>query len=166
MLNTDAHNPQIKPQNRMTKPQFFRNTSGINDGADIPEEVVSSIYDDITNDEIRMKDEMEAALSSAGPGLTGAFVNVGRDLQKEAYVMQTSNMANKTEVGGRKQIEQKLSHTCVGIVQVTNAIATKGTTRATILQRFPLRSRQTYVRGGLVVIPGRTFWTIAGNRGQ
>ncbi|KAF9782748.1 sec7 guanine nucleotide exchange factor [Thelephora terrestris] len=97
MLNTDAHNPQIKPQNRMTKPQFFRNTSGINDGADIPEEVVSGIYDDITNNEIRMKDEMETALPAAGAGLTGALVNVGRNLQKEAYVAQTSNMANKTE---------------------------------------------------------------------
>jgi brefeldin A-inhibited guanine nucleotide-exchange protein len=99
MLNTDAHNPQIKPQNRMTKPQFFRNTSGINDGADIPEEVVSGIYDEITNNEIRMKDEMETALPAAGAGLTGALVNVGRNLQKEAYVAQTSNMANKTEVG-------------------------------------------------------------------
>lgn len=99
MLNTDAHNPQIKPQNRMTKPQFFRNTSGINDGANIPEEVVSGIYDDITTNEIRMKDEVEATLPAGGAGLTGAFVNVGRDLQKEAYVMQTSNMTNKTEVG-------------------------------------------------------------------
>jgi len=99
MLNTDSHNPQIKLQNRMTKPQFFRNTSGINDGTNIPEEVVSSIYDDIQNNEIRMKDEMEAALPIPGAGLANALVNVGRDLQKEAYVMQTSNMANKTEVG-------------------------------------------------------------------
>jgi len=101
MLNTDAHNPQIKPQNKMTKPQFFRNTSGINDGADIPEEVVSSIYDDIRGNEIRMKDEMEAVPPAAGAGLANALVNVGRDLQKEAYVMQTSSMTNKTEVGNR-----------------------------------------------------------------
>lgn len=145
MLNTDAHNPQIKPQNRMTKPQFFRNTSGINDGANIPEEVVSGIYDDIISNEIRMKDEVGAALPSTGPGLAGALVNVGRDLQKEAYVVQTNNMSNKTEVGGQTQRNGKLSHTHVGVVQITNAIATKGTTRATILQRFPLRSRQTYV---------------------
>lgn len=105
MLNTDAHNPQIKPQNRMTKPQFFRNTSGINDGANIPEEVTSGIYDDITVNEIRMKDEMETTLPAAGAGLTGALVNVGRDLQKEAYVMQTSNMANKTEVGNHTRLE-------------------------------------------------------------
>jgi brefeldin A-inhibited guanine nucleotide-exchange protein len=133
MLNTDAHNPQIKPQNKMTKPQFFRNTSGINDGADIPEEVVSSIYDDILGNEIRMKDEMEAALPAAGAGLANAFVNVGRDLQKEAYVVQTSNMANKTEVGNRHSSSEKLSHLWVGIVQIPNAVATKGTTRPTVL---------------------------------
>ena len=101
MLNTDSHNPQIKPQNKMTKPQFFKNTSGINDGADMPEDIVSSIYDDIKNNEIRMKDEMEAALPAAGAGLANALVNVGRDLHKEAYVMQTSNMTNKTEVGNQ-----------------------------------------------------------------
>ena len=145
MLNTDAHNPQIKAQNRMTKPQFFRNTSGINDGADIPEEVVSGIYDDITNNEIRMKDEVRAALPSTGPGLAGALVNVGRDLQKEAYVVQTNNMANKTEVGSQTQRSGKLSDTDVGVVQITNAIATKRTTRPAVLQRFPLRSRQTNV---------------------
>ncbi len=25
MLNTDAHNPSIKPENKMTKPQFVSN---------------------------------------------------------------------------------------------------------------------------------------------
>jgi len=105
MLNTDSHNPQIKPQNKMTKPQFFRNTSGINDGADIPEEIVSGIYDNIKNNEIRMKDEMEATVPAAGAGLANALVNVGRDLQKEAYVMQTSNMTNKTEVSVQTQMK-------------------------------------------------------------
>ena len=118
MLNTDSHNPQIKPQNKMTKPQFFKNTSGINDGTDIPEEVVSGIYDDIRNNEIRMKDEMEAALPASGAGLANALVNVGRDLQKEAYVVQTSNMANKTEVGCRTFFRSLNdgSHINVGIV--------------------------------------------------
>ena len=145
MLNTDAHNPQIKPQSKMTKPQFFRNTSGINDGADIPEDVVSGIYDDIIANEIRMKDEMGATLPATGAGLTGAIVSVGRDLQKEAYVMQTNNMANKTEVGTRAQFESKLSYFHIGAVQIPNAFSTKGTTWSTIFQCFPLRSRQTYV---------------------
>ena len=98
MLNTDAHNPQVK--NRMTKADFLKNNRGINDGRDLPEELLSSIYDDIVNNEIRMKDEVEAIQLSItpAPGIANALANVGRDLQKEAYMMQSNNMANKTEV--------------------------------------------------------------------
>ncbi|KAI0265936.1 hypothetical protein BC834DRAFT_158606 [Gloeopeniophorella convolvens] len=98
LLNTDAHNPQVK--HRMTKTDFIRNNRGINDNADLPEEFLSSIYDDIVNNEIRMKDEMDAALVQAtpgGPGIAGALATVGRDLQREAYMLQSSGMANKTE---------------------------------------------------------------------
>ena len=99
MLNTDAHNPQVK--NRMTKLEFTKNNRGINDGADLPEEMLSAIYDEIVSNEIRMKDEVDAALSTAtaapAAGLAGAIVNVGRDFQREAYMMQSHGMANKTE---------------------------------------------------------------------
>jgi len=99
MLNTDAHNPQVK--HRMTKNDFLKNNRGINDGADLPPDFLNGIYDDIVNNEIRMKDELDAALgqvAASGPGITGALVSVGRDLQREAYMLQSSGMANKTEV--------------------------------------------------------------------
>ena len=99
MLNTDAHNPQVK--HRMTKNDFIKNNRGINDNADLPEEFLTVIYDDIVNNEIRMKDEMDAALGQipgSGPSITGSLVTVGRDLQREAYMLQSSGMANKTEV--------------------------------------------------------------------
>ncbi|PPQ94949.1 hypothetical protein CVT25_003921 [Psilocybe cyanescens] len=97
MLNTDAHNPQIKK--RMTRADFLKNNRGINEGADLPEEFLSQVFDDIVNNEIRMKDEVEAglAIQAPGPGLANAIASVGRDLQKEAYVMQSNGMANKTE---------------------------------------------------------------------
>ncbi len=84
----------------MTKQGFIANNRGINDGQDLPEELLSSIYDEIVNNEIRMKDEVEAPNVAApgGQGLAGVLANVGRDLQKEAYVTQSNNMANKTEV--------------------------------------------------------------------
>jgi len=99
MLNTDAHSPQVKK--RMTKNDFLKNNRGINDGQDLPEEYLLAIYDGIHANEIRMKDEVEAAMSivQPGTGIAGALANVGRDLQKEAYVMQSAGMANKTEVG-------------------------------------------------------------------
>ncbi|EMD40859.1 hypothetical protein CERSUDRAFT_131198 [Gelatoporia subvermispora B] len=97
LLNTDAHNPQVK--HRMTKVDFIKNNRGINDGQDLPEELLSSIFDEIISNEIRMKDEVEAAPvpTTPGPGLANALANVGRDLQKEAYMTQSNNMANKTE---------------------------------------------------------------------
>ena len=98
MLNTDAHNPQVKK--RMTKADFIKNNRGINDGADLPEALLSEVFDDILSNEIRMKDEIETGMQPgvAGPGLANALANVGRDLQKEAYVLQSSGMASKTEV--------------------------------------------------------------------
>ncbi|KAG6332941.1 hypothetical protein ID866_6147 [Astraeus odoratus] len=96
LLNTDAHNPQIK--HRMTKADFIRNNRGINDGEDLQEELLSGIFDDIQNNEIRMKDEVDlVTLPVAGAGLANVLANVGRDLQKEAYMLQSSGMANKTE---------------------------------------------------------------------
>jgi brefeldin A-inhibited guanine nucleotide-exchange protein len=97
LLNTDAHNPQVK--RRMTKADFIKNNRGINDNADLPEEVLSEIFDEIVSNEIRMKEETELGPNApiSGPGLANALANVGRDLQKEAYVMQSNGMANKTE---------------------------------------------------------------------
>ncbi|KAJ6613490.1 hypothetical protein B0H10DRAFT_2048736 [Mycena sp. CBHHK59/15] len=96
LLNTDHYNPQVKK--RMTKSDFIKNNRGINDNADLPEQFLSDIFDEIVSNEIRMKDEVEAVGAAVtGPGLANALANVGRDLQKEAYVLQSSGMANKTE---------------------------------------------------------------------
>ncbi|OCF43947.1 guanine nucleotide exchange protein for ADP-robosylation factor [Kwoniella heveanensis CBS 569] len=92
MLNTDAHNPNLK-QKRMTKAEFVKNNRGINDGSDLPQEYLEETYDEIQNNEIKMKDEIEIAPTAAAGGLS----SVGRDLQREAYVAQSENMASKTE---------------------------------------------------------------------
>lgn len=96
MLNTDAHSPQVK--HRMTKSDFVRNNRGINDGENLPEAFLLAIFDEIQNNEIRMKDEVDMVnLPATGAGIANALANVGRDLQKEAYILQSSGMANKTE---------------------------------------------------------------------
>ncbi|KAG9017973.1 guanine nucleotide exchange protein for ADP-robosylation factor [Tulasnella sp. 427] len=119
MLNTDLYNPQVK--NRMTRQGFLRNNAGINDGTDLPEDLLNSIFDEISGNEIRMKDEMEAAILNAPVPTSGlSALALGRDLQKEAYVMQSTGMANKTEAlfktmmraqkkGGSKSSEQFFS---------------------------------------------------------
>jgi brefeldin A-inhibited guanine nucleotide-exchange protein len=101
LLNTDQYNPQVKK--RMTKEDFIKNNRGINDNGDLPPELLNSIYDEIASKEIRMKDEIEAietaqATQSQSGGFAGALANVGRDLQKEAYMVKSHGMVNKTEV--------------------------------------------------------------------
>ena len=94
MLNTDAHNKNLK-QKRMTKVEFVKNNRGINDGNDLPEDFLGEVYDEIQNNEIKMKDEVEAGPPTAG--LSGSLVIIRRNLQKEAYFAESENMASKTE---------------------------------------------------------------------
>ncbi|CDS00364.1 probable SEC7-component of non-clathrin vesicle coat [Sporisorium scitamineum] len=96
MLNTDAHNPQVK--HRMTFKDFVKNNSGIDDGKSLPEEYLRSVFDEIQTNEIKMKDEVAAPAPVApSSGLANAIATVGRDLQREAWVLQSEGMANKTE---------------------------------------------------------------------
>nr|XP_009401918.1 PREDICTED: brefeldin A-inhibited guanine nucleotide-exchange protein 2-like [Musa acuminata subsp. malaccensis] len=55
MLNTDAHNPMVK--NKMSPDDFIRNNRGIDDGKDLPEEYLRSLYDRISKNEIKMKED-------------------------------------------------------------------------------------------------------------
>jgi len=82
----------------MSKEDFIKNNRGINEGQDLPPEFPTSIGDGIYAEEIRMKDEIETSTPNQSSGIAGALANVGRDLQKEAYVMQSTGMAHKTEV--------------------------------------------------------------------
>ncbi|KPV74748.1 uncharacterized protein RHOBADRAFT_36677 [Rhodotorula graminis WP1] len=96
LLNTDAHNPQVKKP--MTQAEFIRNNRGIDDGKDLDEQFLVEIYDEINANEIRMKDEVEAAGPQApAAGLAGTIASVGRDFQREAYLWQSETMVSKTE---------------------------------------------------------------------
>ena len=95
MLNTDAHNPQVK--HRMTLQDFIKNNAGLDDDRDLPEEYLTAIYDEIQKNEIKLIGE-EAPSVPTSSGLAGVIATVGRDLQHEAYVLQTQGMANRTEV--------------------------------------------------------------------
>lgn len=55
MLTTDLHSPQIKQGQKMTKEQYIRMNRGINDSKDLPQEYLSTIYDEIAGNEIKMK---------------------------------------------------------------------------------------------------------------
>ena len=65
MLNTDSHNPSIKPENKMTLEGFVRQVAGANDNKDFPRPLLERIYHSIQTDEIRMSEE-EIRLSKGG----------------------------------------------------------------------------------------------------
>lgn len=89
MLNTDAHNNMVK--DKMTKADFIRNNRGIDDGKDLPEEYLGSLYDQIVKNEIKMSDESSAPQSKQATsfnrllGLDG-IVNLvtGKQIEEKA----------------------------------------------------------------------------------
>ncbi|KAI1432895.1 Sec7-domain-containing protein [Xylaria sp. CBS 124048] len=104
LLNTDLHSTKIAK--RMTKEDFIRNNRGINDNADLPPEYLTGIYDEIANNEIVLKSERDAAAIAGNlptqptgfaAGLGQALSNVGRDLQREAYVQQSQEISLRSE---------------------------------------------------------------------
>ncbi|KAL0915488.1 hypothetical protein M5K25_015909 [Dendrobium thyrsiflorum] len=58
MLNTDAHNSMVK--DKMSKSDFIRNNRGIDDGKDLPEDYLGSLYDQIVKNEIKMNADTPA----------------------------------------------------------------------------------------------------------
>jgi brefeldin A-inhibited guanine nucleotide-exchange protein len=57
MLNTDLHNPAIKPKRRMTKEVSVRNNGSICDGKSLPDEFLIAIYDRIQKNRISLKED-------------------------------------------------------------------------------------------------------------
>lgn len=107
MLNTDLHSSKLKGRARMSPDEFVKNNRGINDNADLPEEYLLSIYEEIRTNEIVLEEERDAKLDLIGQsaggiveGIGRVLANAGRDLEREAYVQASEEMANKTEVSG------------------------------------------------------------------
>ncbi|KAJ3102351.1 guanine nucleotide exchange protein for ADP-robosylation factor [Phlyctochytrium planicorne] len=99
MLNTDQHNAQVKK--RMTKADFLKNNRGIDEGKDLPPELLEAIFDEILTNEIVMKDEIpqKQAANSAGGSGTGADAERYRTNKKDVaqFAIASENMAMKTE---------------------------------------------------------------------
>jgi len=106
MLNVDQHSKKMKGP-RMTPEDFIKNNRGINDNADLPEDYLRGIYEEISRNEIVLNTEREAAADKgliASQPPTGSLASIGqvltgsaRDLQRDAIVQASEAMANKTE---------------------------------------------------------------------
>ncbi|KAI8971778.1 hypothetical protein BDF20DRAFT_948087 [Mycotypha africana] len=119
MLNTDQYSPNVRK--RMTLDEFISNNRGIDDGADIPRELLEGIFNEIQNKEIKMNEEVEAAQEAAliaSPSATGvlgisglqnalASAGLTRDARRDAYQAATEEMGSKTEAMIRNMLASR-----------------------------------------------------------
>ncbi|KAF2456126.1 hypothetical protein BDY21DRAFT_364861 [Lineolata rhizophorae] len=102
MLNTDLHSAKLKGA-RMTPEDFIKNNRGINDKADLPDDYLKGIYEDIQQNEIVLETEREKAANlgqlpqQPAGGLAATIGLANRDNTREKYVQASEEMANKTE---------------------------------------------------------------------
>lgn len=97
MLNTDQHNDQVK--SRMSVEDFIKNNSGIDDGKDLPRQLLVDIYNDISSNEIILESEQHSALITGNKNAsvsTGLF-STRVDTDKEYYIQAAKEISSKTE---------------------------------------------------------------------
>jgi brefeldin A-inhibited guanine nucleotide-exchange protein len=115
MLNTDQHSAKVKGR-RMDQLDFIKNNRGINDNADLPDEYLIGIFDEIAHNEIVLTTEREhaAALGIAVPNAHagGIAARAGqvlftRDLEREAAQQADQEMSSKAEQRLRNMIKSQ-----------------------------------------------------------
>ncbi|XP_075458431.1 IQ motif and SEC7 domain-containing protein 3 isoform X2 [Ascaphus truei] len=57
LLNTDMYSPSIRPDRKMMLEDFIRNLRGVDDGADIPRDMVVGIYERIQQKELKSNED-------------------------------------------------------------------------------------------------------------
>lgn len=106
MLTTDLHSTQVR--HKMTKAQYIRMNRGINDSRDLPEEYLSAIYDEIADNEIKMR------VTSNRPGKSTS--NVLNERQRRLlYNMEMEHMAQAA-----KALMESVSHVMSNFTSATH----------------------------------------------
>ena len=109
MLNTDLHNPSIKPEKRMTIDSFLRNNRGIGDnGSDLPDDVLKGIFERIKERPFSLKED-DAARERVGAqkhifdtslffeGTNSLFGASAEDRKRENFKKERDEMMAVTE---------------------------------------------------------------------
>ncbi|KAJ3152336.1 Brefeldin A-inhibited guanine nucleotide-exchange protein 2 [Geranomyces michiganensis] len=92
MLNTDQHSPTIK--HRMDVGAFIKNNRGINDDGDLPDELLSSVFEQVSQEEIIMEEEHAGRLAQMAIGWGAGDLN---DRQRmELYKKEISQVQKKS----------------------------------------------------------------------
>jgi len=88
MLNTDAHNPNIPPDKKMSLKGFLRNNSGIADGQDLDEAFLTGIYNNIRSNAISLKedDDLRETVQMKSTAMSQADRNALRKTERSKLV--------------------------------------------------------------------------------
>ncbi|PWA15629.1 hypothetical protein CCH79_00016633 [Gambusia affinis] len=71
LLNTDMYSPNIKPDRKMLLEDFIRNLRGVDDGADIPRDMVVGIYERMQLRELRSNEDHVTYVSKVEQSIVG-----------------------------------------------------------------------------------------------
>ncbi|KAM3926056.1 IQ motif and SEC7 domain-containing protein 3 isoform 2-T2 [Leptodactylus fuscus] len=71
LLNTDMYSPSIKPDRKMMLEDFIRNLRGVDDGADIPREMVVGIYERIQQKELKSNEDHVTYVTKVEKSIVG-----------------------------------------------------------------------------------------------
>ncbi|XP_078272864.1 IQ motif and SEC7 domain-containing protein 3 isoform X2 [Rhinoraja longicauda] len=71
LLNTDMYSPNIKPDRKMMLEDFIRNLRGVDDGVDIPREMVVGIYERIQQKELKSNEDHVTYVTKVEKSITG-----------------------------------------------------------------------------------------------
>uniref|UniRef100_A0A8C4XEV1 Cytohesin 1a n=1 Tax=Erpetoichthys calabaricus TaxID=27687 RepID=A0A8C4XEV1_ERPCA len=87
MLNTSLHNPNVK--DKPTVERFIAMNRGINDGGDLPEDLLRNLYESIKNEPFKIPED-------DGNDLTHTFFNPDR----EGWLLKLGKWYQKKRLGG------------------------------------------------------------------
>ncbi|XP_069759793.1 IQ motif and SEC7 domain-containing protein 3-like [Narcine bancroftii] len=71
LLNTDMYSPNIKPDRKMMLEDFIRNLRGVDDGVDIPREMVVGIYERIQQKELQSNEDHVTYVTKVEKSIVG-----------------------------------------------------------------------------------------------
>lgn len=118
MLNTDLHNPSIKPEKRMTVEGFIRNNRGIGEnGADLPESFLVGIFNRIKERPFSLKED-DAARERAQKQVSEAsvffdsaslFGTSAEERRRERFKKERDEMMAATQQLVKRKTDKKKS---------------------------------------------------------
>nr|XP_032819191.1 IQ motif and SEC7 domain-containing protein 1-like isoform X1 [Petromyzon marinus] len=71
LLNTDRYSPNVKAERKMKLEDFIKNLRGVDDGKDIPREMLLSIYDRISKKELKTNEDHVSQVAKVEKSIVG-----------------------------------------------------------------------------------------------